>query len=173
LLFFTLKNRKKTFIKTSWLKGAVAINREYSIFLSFAIAGNRTEKQRASVTRHIQEIEEKLWNLGYTDTFNACNYFSTEQDYQAPADAAREDLPTRRPVQDKKAAFTKNGILKIMAEGKEGVNGMHFLQLGIGKIAALPSFDNNCYFRGGYSLESVVEAATSPIPGTLAAKTVM
>ena len=49
----------------------------------------------------------------------------------------------------------------------EIVNGTPSSQLGIGKIAALPSFENNCYFRGGYSLESVLEAATSPIPGSL------
>jgi hypothetical protein len=36
--------------------------------------------------------------------------------------------PTHRPFQDKKTALTKNGILKIMVEKKEMVNGMHFLQ---------------------------------------------
>jgi len=54
--------------------------------------------------------------------------------------------PARRPFQDKKTALTKNEILKITLERKEGVNGMHFLQLGFGKMAALPRVDNICVF---------------------------
>ena len=59
--------------------------------------------------------------------------------------------PARRPFQDKKTALTKNEILKITLERKEGVNGMHFLQLGFGKMAALPRVDKLVYFRGGCS----------------------
>ncbi|MDL2262844.1 hypothetical protein LJC11_05020 [Bacteroidales bacterium OttesenSCG-928-I21] len=63
LLFFTLKNRKKIFIETSWLKGAEAKNKEYCVFLSFAIAGNKTKNQRELIAKQTKEIEEKLKDL--------------------------------------------------------------------------------------------------------------
>lgn len=92
LLFFTLKNRKDIFIKSSWLNGASSANNEYSIFLSFAIAGNKTRNQREIINEEISKIETKLTELGYTNIFNASNYFSNEHDYQPPEIAAKEDF---------------------------------------------------------------------------------
>ena len=92
LLFFTLKNRKNIFIKNSWLNGANSIKEEYSIFLSFAIAGNKTRSNRENVDNQVSRIETKLSDLGYKNIFNASNYFSTEHDYQPPEVAAKEDF---------------------------------------------------------------------------------
>ncbi|GAB5522925.1 MAG: hypothetical protein Roseis2KO_07970 [Roseivirga sp.] len=92
LLFFTLKDRKNIFIKSSWLNGANSSRNEYSIFLSFAIAGNKTKHQRETIDKEISQIESKLTDLGYRNIFNASNYFSTEQDYQPPEVAAKEDF---------------------------------------------------------------------------------
>lgn len=92
LLFFSTKNNKSIFRKYSWLRGAKNHRFDYSIFLSFAIAGNKTKKQREDLNSDIKKLETKLEELGYSPIFNASNYFSNEHEYQPPEIAAREDF---------------------------------------------------------------------------------
>lgn len=92
LLFFTLKNRKRIFINNSWLSGSGTINKEYSIFLSFAIAGNKNAQQRIKINEQINIIESTFKSLGYSQIFNASHYFSTDHDYQPPDVAAKADF---------------------------------------------------------------------------------
>lgn len=92
LLFFSVKNQKSIFRKHSWLKGAKNDDFDYSVFLSFAIAGNKTKKQREVLMAEIKLLEKKLVDLGYAPNFNASNYFSDEHEFQQPEIAAREDF---------------------------------------------------------------------------------
>jgi hypothetical protein len=49
--------------------------------------------------------------------------------------------------------------------------GSHCLQRGFGAMAALPRVDRFCYFRTLLArVGNVLEAATAPSPGTLAAR---
>lgn len=92
LLFFAVKNKRSVFRQFSWLKGAKNNGYDYSVFIAFAIAGNKTPKKREDIKIDTHNLESELANLGYTPAFNASNYFSTEHDYQ-PADiAAKEDF---------------------------------------------------------------------------------
>ena len=92
LMFFALKNQRSVFRQFSWLKGAKSNSFDYSVFIAFAIAGNKTAKKREDLKTDAQNLETELANLGYSPAFNAANYFSTEHDYQ-PADiAAKEDF---------------------------------------------------------------------------------
>ncbi len=92
LLFLSLKNQKSVFRRHSWLKGAKNDDFDYSVFLSFAIAGNKTRKQREDLNNDIKRLESKLEEIGYKPNFNASNYFSDEHEYQPPEIAAREDF---------------------------------------------------------------------------------
>ncbi|WP_046757674.1 hypothetical protein [Kordia jejudonensis] len=78
--------------KSLWLNGAKSNNTSWNIFLSYAIAGSKSKTSRITSQNEVKELQKILSNLGYNPIFNASDYFETEQDYQPPQVAAREDF---------------------------------------------------------------------------------
>ena len=92
LLFFALKDKDSIFRKYSWLSTAKNKAFNYDIFLSFAIAGNKNQKQRIEMENYIEQLDTVLKECGYSSIFNAAKYFDKKHEKQQPGDAAKEDF---------------------------------------------------------------------------------
>lgn len=94
LLFFALKDQRSLFRKYSWLSNTKNEAFYYNIFLSFAIAGNKSSQKRDEMEKLVKKIHSTFKECGYSDNeiFNASEYFDNEHNKQIPSEAAREDF---------------------------------------------------------------------------------
>ncbi|NOQ23737.1 MAG: hypothetical protein GQ564_00100 [Bacteroidales bacterium] len=73
---------------------------QYSIFISYPIAGAKNKTEKNEIKDFIIQIEKKLKTWGYKEIFNATTYFDKEHDNQPPAVASKIDL---KAVHDSKS----------------------------------------------------------------------
>ena len=95
LLFFAIRRDKISKNENNWIrkkKGKRLKEKSYSVFISYAIAGNKTPNQRKEVKKSVKLIEEKLITLGYSPVFNADNHNLNNEKYPPPAEAAELDF---------------------------------------------------------------------------------
>lgn len=91
LLFISILNKKKLFLRNSWLSKSRIKDENFSIFVSYAISGIKNSN-RKQIEKEIQVITQTLKSLGYTKIFDAYNYFNLQHQEQAPSDAGQDDF---------------------------------------------------------------------------------
>lgn len=94
LLFLTLLSDSRKRGKSNWLSNrnnSFSIDKKYSVFLSYSIAGCKTKTQREKIQNEIKAIQNELSGLGYSPIFSADNH-NLKEGYPPPAEAAELDF---------------------------------------------------------------------------------